>query len=95
MCTVSIKVNDTLLSKARVKMGGDVDMVEWMQQQMEAILIRIAFASDSQDAMQRIVNFSQMDESSISLHDLEGILPNFKTPIDDLRGEYINEKYGL
>jgi hypothetical protein len=46
MCTVSIKVNDNLLQKAWANMGYDVDMTEWMQQQMEAILIRVAMVSE-------------------------------------------------
>ena len=46
MCTVSIKVNDTLLNKALVNMGNDVDMAEWMQQQIEAILIKMALSSE-------------------------------------------------
>lgn len=46
MCTVSIKVNDNLLQKAWANMGYDVDMTEWMQQQMEAILIRMAMVSE-------------------------------------------------
>jgi hypothetical protein len=46
MCTVSIKVNDALLNKALVNMDDDVDIAEWMQQQIEAILIRLAFASE-------------------------------------------------
>ena len=46
MCTVSIKVNDDLLHMAWANMGYDVDMIEWMQQQMEAILIRKAMASE-------------------------------------------------
>ena len=47
MCTVSIKVNDALLNKALVNMDDDVDIAEWMQQQIEAILIRLAFASEN------------------------------------------------
>lgn len=46
MCTISIKVNDTLLDEARSNMGSDVDIAEWMQQQMEAILVRIALSSE-------------------------------------------------
>lgn len=46
MCTVSIKVNDTLLDKARVKMDSNVDMAEWMQQQIEAILVKMALSSE-------------------------------------------------
>lgn len=46
MCTVSIKVNDTLLDKAKVNMGSDIDITEWLQQQIEAILIRMAYTSE-------------------------------------------------
>lgn len=46
MCTVSIKVNDALLNMARVNMDCDVDISEWMQQQIEAILIRIALTPE-------------------------------------------------
>ena len=44
MCTISIKVNDILLSKARLNLDNDVEIAEWMQQQIEAILIRMAYA---------------------------------------------------
>ncbi|MBR5081806.1 MAG: hypothetical protein IKX35_05105 [Bacteroidales bacterium] len=47
MCTVSIKVNDNLLQRAWANMDQDVDMAEWMQQQIEAILIRMALAAES------------------------------------------------
>lgn len=46
MCTVSIKVNDDLLHKVWANMGHDVDMTEWMQQQMEAILLKMALTSE-------------------------------------------------
>ena len=46
MCTISIKVNDILLSKARLNLDNDVEIAEWMQQQIEAILIRMAYASE-------------------------------------------------
>lgn len=47
MCTVSIKVNDALLEKARVNLDSDVDIAEWVQQQIEAILIKMALASET------------------------------------------------
>ena len=47
MCTVSIKVNDTLLDMAKMNMGQDIDIAEWMQQQIEAMLIRIALSADT------------------------------------------------
>ena len=98
MCTVSIKVDDSLLQRAWANMGEEVDMAEWMQQQIEAILVRMALASERdkrQDALQRLMDFAAADPSTISLSDLAGILPAPKTSFDDLRDEYISEKYGV
>jgi len=47
MCTVSIKVNDNLLHKALGSMDNDVEIAEWMQQQIEAILIKMALATET------------------------------------------------
>lgn len=43
MCTVSIKVDDTLLNMAQLNMNSDVEIAEWVQQQIDAILIKMAF----------------------------------------------------
>ena len=45
MCTVSIKVDDNLLNMAGLNLNGDVDVSEWIQHQVEAILIRMSFAA--------------------------------------------------
>ena len=44
MCTYSITVNDTLIERARPAIGADTDIGQWMQRQMEALLIRLARA---------------------------------------------------
>ena len=49
MCTVSIKVNDNLLQKAWANMDDDVDLAEWMQQQIEAILLKMALDSEREE----------------------------------------------
>lgn len=122
MCTVSIKVNDDLLHMAWANMGYDVDMIEWMQQQMEAILIRKAMASEKatpvsqtegqpipdivlsllgasgsmdDETLQRLMDFAAADPKTITLNDLAGILPAPQTLIEELRDEYIREKYGV
>ena len=46
MCTVTIKAKDGLLNKAWANMDEDVDVAEWMQQQIEAILIKMAVSSE-------------------------------------------------
>lgn len=131
MCTVSIKVNDNLLQKAWANMGYDVDMTEWMQQQMEAILLKMALASETSkrqdtvvidlaetktdrrpvpdvvlsllgasgsmddETFQRLMDFAAADPKTITLNDLAGILPAPQTLIEELRDEYIREKYGV
>ena len=94
MCTVSIKVNDSLLHRAWANMDDDVDVAEWMQQQIEAILLKMALASERKSqakshALQRLWDLAEADPGTISLRDLEGILPAPKTSLDDLRNEYI------
>lgn len=122
MCTVSIKVNDNLLHKAWANMDDDVDVAKWMQQQIEAILIRMALASEKampasktdkqsmpdvvlsllgasrsldDEALQRLMDFAAADPKTITLNDLAGILPAPQTSIEELRDEYIREKYGV
>ena len=97
MCTVSIKVNDDLFHKALGSMYSEVDMAEWMQQQIEAILIKMALATkrERQTSIQRIVSLSETDRIDVSLRDLEGILPSDQISFDDLRDEYLSEKYGV
>jgi len=46
MCTVTIKVKDGLLNKAWANMDEDIDVAEWMQQQIEAILTKMALSSE-------------------------------------------------
>ena len=80
MCTVSIKVNDNLLHKAWANMGYDVDMNEWMQQQMEAILIRVAMASE------KATPASQAEEQSIPDIVLSLLGAGMPLTDDDLNG---------
>ena len=42
MCTYNITVNDNLIERARPAIGADTDISQWMQRQMEALLIRLA-----------------------------------------------------
>ena len=80
MCTVSIKVNDNLLHKAWANMDDDVDMAEWMQQQIEAILIRMAL--DSEKAMPA----SKTDKQSIPDVVLSLLGAGMPLTDDDLNG---------
>ena len=92
MCTVSIKVNDNLLQKAWANMGYDVDMTEWMQQQMEAILIRMAMVSE------KTTTTSQAEGQPIPDIVLSLLGAGMPLTDDDLNGreayyKHLNEKH--
>ena len=42
MCTYNITLNDNLIERARPAIGADTDISQWIQRQMEALLIRLA-----------------------------------------------------
>jgi hypothetical protein len=42
---VTIKVKDDLLKMAGLNMDSDVDIAEWMQQQIEAVLMGMVFSA--------------------------------------------------
>ena len=92
MCTVSIKVNDNLLHRAWANMDEDVDMAEWMQQQIEVILIRMAM--DSEKAM----SVSQTEEQPVSDVVLSLLGAGLPLTDDDLNGreayyKHLEEKH--
>lgn len=99
MCTYNISIDDTLIEQLRPSLGTDGDVHEWMQRQIELAVLRyvLQLKGDSmrQETIQRIIGISKADGNAISLRDLEGILPANQTPFDDLRDEYISEKYNL
>jgi hypothetical protein len=99
MCTYSISIEDNLIEQLRPTLGTDKDVNGWMQRQVELAVLQyvqqLKYRSKRQDSIQRIIAISEADGSTVSLRDLEGILPDPQTSFEDLRDEYINEKYGV
>ena len=99
MCTYSISIEDTLIEQLRPTLGADSDVNDWMQHQIELAVLRYIQQLKSknmrQESIRRIMAISEADGSSISLRDFEGILPVPQSSLEDLRDEYISEKYGV
>ena len=99
MCTYSISIEDKLMEQLKPALGGESDVNEWMQRQIELAVLRyvqqLNGKSTRKDSIQRIVAISEADGNTISLRDLEGILPVPQTSFEDLRDEYISEKYDV
>ena len=99
MCTYNISIEDTLVEQLRPAIGSEGDVGGWVQRQVELAVLRhvrqLRTHNDRQDSMQRLLDFAAADPSTVTLADLEGILPAPQTPIEDLRDEYVSEKYGI
>ena len=97
MCTYSISIEDNLIEQLRPALGTDSDVKDWMQHQVEMAVFRsilqLKSKSMRQESIQRIITISETDGDAVSFRDLEGIQPASQTSIEDLRDEYISEKY--
>lgn len=98
MCTYNITIDDSLMSQVRPTLGSDTDVAEWVQRQVELVMrnhLRQVGRSDAKhkSTIQRIEKLAAAE--TVSLRDLEGILPETNVSFDDLRSEYISDKYGI
>lgn len=88
MCIYNITVNDTLIERARPAIGADKDISQWMQQQVEAILIRLASMSQHNDEpyspdLEAILAMPLLDKTDVGLNG------------EKSREDYYKEKYAL
>ncbi|MBQ9474510.1 MAG: hypothetical protein IJU81_08900 [Bacteroidales bacterium] len=88
MCTYNITVSDNLIERVRPVIGADTDISQWMQRQVEALLISLAVTP-------------QRDTKQYA-PDLEAILAMPLLDNDDVglngeqaRMDYYKEKYDL
>lgn len=88
MCTYNITVNDTLIERARPVIGADTDISQWMQRQMEALLIRLAVtpqreAKQYAPDLEAILAMPLLDKAEVGLNG------------EQTRMDYYKEKYAL
>lgn len=92
MCTYNITLSDSLVEKARPAIGNDIDIAQWMQHQMEALLIRLSVAS-RQDVdvvaepfapdLQAILSMPLVGDTEVGLNG------------EQARMDYLKERYEL
>lgn len=88
MCTYNITLNDSLVERARQAIGADTDISQWMQRQMEAILIRLAVtpqceAKQYAPDLESILAMPLLDKADVGLNG------------EQARMDYYKEKYAL
>ncbi len=88
MCTYSITLNDNLVERARPAIGADTDISQWMQRQMEALLIRLAVTPQRKDNpyapdLEAILAMPLLDKADVGING------------EQARMDYYKEKYAL
>ncbi|MBO7101167.1 MAG: hypothetical protein J6V98_04010 [Bacteroidales bacterium] len=88
MCTYNITLNDNLVERARPAIGADTDISQWMQRQMEALLIRLAVtpqreADQYTPDLEAILAMPLLDKVDVGING------------EQARMDYYKEKYAL
>ena len=88
MCTYNITLNDNLVERARPAIGADTDISQWMQRQMEALLIRLAVTPQHETKqyapdLEAILAMPLLDKDDVGLNG------------EQARMDYYKEKYAL
>ena len=85
MCTYNITVSDSLIEKARPAIGSDTDISQWMQNQIESLLIRMTLPQQNKYSsdMETILSMPLLDKEEVGLNG------------EEARMEYLKEKYDL
>lgn len=86
MCTFNLKIEDSVVDKIRPAFKDDSAMQEWMQQQLDMLVVQYV-----QRMPQRL---QEKTSPSHSLSHLRGVFTSAKTD-EQLMDEYLQEKYGV
>ena len=83
MCTYNITVNDTLIERARRAIGADTDISQWMQRQIEALLIRLAITPQHETKqyapdLEAILAMPLLDKTDVGLNGEQARMDYYK-----------------
>ena len=96
MCRYTIAIDDAVIEQARPAFKTESDIEPWLQHQMEQALLKLALViQHDKSTEQRIQALAAADPATVSFRDLKGILPVATCSPEELRDEYITEKYGV
>ena len=100
MCTYTFTLDDKLVDKISPQFQGQEAMRQWLQQELELLIVQRAEKTDNllkpQDkeaARQRILELSGKRETTLA--DLKGIMAGAAHSAEEMRSNYLAEKYGL
>ncbi len=86
MCTYNISLDDHLVSQLRPCMNDGVDVQEWLQKQVQMLVVNTLMTHPAQSHVHKT--------HTHALSDFRGILQS-NLSANQMRDEYIEEKYGV
>ena len=101
MCTYTFTLDDKLVDKISPQFKGQEAMLSWLQQELELLIIQRAETTidtvklqGKELAKKRVLEFASGKKKPI-FADLKGILADASRSAEEMRNDYMTNKYGL
>ena len=101
MCTYTFTLDDRLIDRISPQFQGQEAMRQWLQQELELLIVQraekmanVLKPQDKEAARQRILEFTS-GKRKTTLADLKGVMAEATKSIEEMRSDYLTEKYGL
>ena len=100
MCTYNVKIEDEVMEMVKPHFDGDAALRIWIERQLEKVMKEYAMqfrvSSSAEDKSEEIYQrVKALEQDPRGLFKLGSILKPSKYSAEELRDEYISEKYGI
>lgn len=101
MCTYTFTLDDRLVGIISPQFNGQKAMQQWLQQELELLIVKRAEKTAQKQNLQdkelekkRIMDFAS-GRRNMTFADLKGIMSGATHSAEEMRSDYLNEKYAL
>lgn len=97
MCRYNIAIDDALIEEVRPHIGKGVEVQSWLEEMLHKALLSYAaqFASQPRNRSKMVVEqLKALENDPEGFFKLGNVLKPSKYSAEELRDEYISEKYG-
>ena len=98
MCTLKVRMDDNVLNLVKPHFKGDEAMQLWIEKQLHNVLLEYAKQFDKISDVDNIMVVQQvkaLEKDPIGLLKLGSVLRPSKYNAEELKDEYVSEKYGI
>ena len=98
MCRFNIAIDDALLEEVKPHLDKDVEIQTWLEELLNKVFLSYVeqFATDSKSHSEEVCSqVEALGDTPEGFFDLHTVLKPSKISSEELKDEYINEKYGV